>query len=48
MKHTYDDQLREEIEERLASLARIVGSEEVVAYVERLAERMRDEIEEER
>jgi hypothetical protein len=40
-------ELREEIEAALAELARVIGPsgpEEVLAYVERLAERMRDEL----
>jgi hypothetical protein len=39
-------QLREEIEDRLRELAQLEGPEDVLAYIARLAERMREELEE--
>jgi hypothetical protein len=42
-----ETELRERIEAALAELARVIGPtgpEETLAYVERLAERMRDEL----
>jgi hypothetical protein len=40
------EQVREEIEDRLMLLAAEVGPEETLAYVERLAERMKEELDE--
>jgi hypothetical protein len=41
------EELRAEIEHRLAELAGVIGNYATVGYVERIAERMREELEDE-
>lgn len=40
-----EENVREQIEDLLVTLARLTSPEETLSYVERMAERMREEIE---